>query len=168
MKRLSGSLHNSFGLFCRIIFPFLPHHFSFFTTSFFLFYHIIFPFLPHHFSFFTTSFFLFYHIIFPFLPHHFSFFGGLAVFCHYFYSAASSCTIWYSLGTESEITCNMIVFLDKRFGIWHNCMIFHVPEDWESRWVESTHKGSEQGKFVWSAGKFYGDAEKDKGEKSLR
>jgi len=36
-------------------------------------------------------------------------------------------------------------------------------EGWESRWVESTHKGSQQGKFVWTAGKFYGDADKDKG-----
>merc|ERR1711953_164356 len=36
-------------------------------------------------------------------------------------------------------------------------------DDWESRWVQSTHKGAEAGKFVWTAGKFYGDAEKDKG-----
>ncbi|NP_999643.1 calreticulin precursor [Strongylocentrotus purpuratus] len=34
---------------------------------------------------------------------------------------------------------------------------------WESRWVESVHKGSDAGKFKWSAGKFYGDAEQDKG-----
>ncbi|NWJ10162.1 CALR protein, partial [Crypturellus undulatus] len=33
---------------------------------------------------------------------------------------------------------------------------------WSSRWVESKHK-SDYGKFVLSAGKFYGDAEKDKG-----
>merc|ERR1712110_1294913 len=30
-------------------------------------------------------------------------------------------------------------------------------------WVQSTHKGAEAGKFVVTAGKFYGDAEKDKG-----
>jgi len=36
-------------------------------------------------------------------------------------------------------------------------------EGWESNWVESTKKGGEQGKFVWSAGKFYGDADADKG-----
>uniref|UniRef100_T1J0K3 Calreticulin n=1 Tax=Strigamia maritima TaxID=126957 RepID=T1J0K3_STRMM len=36
-------------------------------------------------------------------------------------------------------------------------------DSWESRWVASTHKGSEAGKFVLSHGKFYGDAEKDKG-----
>merc|ERR1711936_866496 len=30
-------------------------------------------------------------------------------------------------------------------------------------WVQSTHKGAEAGKFAWTAGKFYGDAEKDKG-----
>ena len=40
----------------------------------------------------------------------------------------------------------------------------HITGDWESRWVESTSKGAEQGKFVLSAGKFYGDAEKDKGK----
>ncbi|KAG5847916.1 hypothetical protein ANANG_G00131300, partial [Anguilla anguilla] len=33
---------------------------------------------------------------------------------------------------------------------------------WETRWLESKHK-SDYGKFVLSAGKFYGDAEKDKG-----
>ena len=37
-------------------------------------------------------------------------------------------------------------------------------DDWESKWVESTKKGSEAGKFKWSAGKFYGDAEADKGK----
>merc|ERR1711963_1373091 len=36
-------------------------------------------------------------------------------------------------------------------------------DDWESRLVQSTHKGAEAGKFAWTAGKFYGDAEKDKG-----
>lgn len=41
------------------------------------------------------------------------------------------------------------------------------PADgWTNRWVESKHK-SDFGKFVLSAGKFYGDLEKDKG-KSLR
>lgn len=34
---------------------------------------------------------------------------------------------------------------------------------WKSRWVESKHK-SDYGKFVLTAGRFYGDAEKDKGE----
>lgn len=38
-----------------------------------------------------------------------------------------------------------------------------IPEDFEGRWVGSTKKGGDQGKFVWSAGKFYGDADKDKG-----
>jgi len=36
-------------------------------------------------------------------------------------------------------------------------------DDYEERWVQSTHKGDEAGKFVLTAGKFYGDAEKDKG-----
>ncbi|NXA30559.1 CALR protein, partial [Ibidorhyncha struthersii] len=33
---------------------------------------------------------------------------------------------------------------------------------WTHRWVESKHK-SDYGRFVLTAGKFYGDAEKDKG-----
>jgi len=40
---------------------------------------------------------------------------------------------------------------------------FQDGDAWESRWVQSTHKGAEAGKFVLTAGKFYGDAEKDKG-----
>ena len=39
-------------------------------------------------------------------------------------------------------------------------------DDWENRWVGLTKKGSDQGKFVLTAGKFYGDAEKDKGKSS--
>jgi len=35
--------------------------------------------------------------------------------------------------------------------------------DWESRWVKSTSKGSDAGKWDVSAGKFYGDAQADKG-----
>ncbi|NWH71240.1 CALR protein, partial [Piaya cayana] len=33
---------------------------------------------------------------------------------------------------------------------------------WTSRWVESKHK-PDYGRFILTAGKFYGDAEKDKG-----
>lgn len=40
---------------------------------------------------------------------------------------------------------------------------FEDGESFRDRWVESTFKGAEQGKFVLSNGKFYGDAEKDKG-----
>merc|ERR1712015_370617 len=40
---------------------------------------------------------------------------------------------------------------------------FEDGDAWESRWVQSTHKGAEAGKFALTAGKFYGDAEKDKG-----
>ncbi|CAF0994322.1 unnamed protein product, partial [Didymodactylos carnosus] len=36
-------------------------------------------------------------------------------------------------------------------------------DKWTNRWVESTAKGKEQGKFKLTAGKFYGDKEKDKG-----
>ncbi|KAK3566324.1 hypothetical protein QTP86_032356 [Hemibagrus guttatus] len=39
---------------------------------------------------------------------------------------------------------------------------FEDGDAWKSRWLESAHK-SDYGKFVLSAGKFYGDAEKDKG-----
>jgi len=39
----------------------------------------------------------------------------------------------------------------------------HISDSWRSRWMESKHK-SDYGQFVLSAGKFYGDAEKDKGE----
>merc|ERR1712209_371878 len=40
---------------------------------------------------------------------------------------------------------------------------FQDKDDWASKWVQSTHKGAEAGKFEWTAGKFYGDADKDKG-----
>jgi len=40
---------------------------------------------------------------------------------------------------------------------------FDDGEAWESRWIQSTNKGGDAGKFVLTAGKFYGDAEADKG-----
>jgi calreticulin len=46
------------------------------------------------------------------------------------------------------------------------CEVYFKEEfndGWRSRWVESTHKAAEQGQFGWTAGKFYGDAERDKG-----
>ncbi|KAG9343357.1 hypothetical protein JZ751_014338, partial [Albula glossodonta] len=39
---------------------------------------------------------------------------------------------------------------------------FEDGDAWKTRWVESKHK-SDYGKFVLTSGKFYGDAEKDKG-----
>ena len=45
----------------------------------------------------------------------------------------------------------------------HSCLYFIPSDGWEDRWVASQHK-SDLGKFVLSAGKFYGDAEKDKGK----
>ncbi|XP_073227225.1 calreticulin-like isoform X1 [Porites lutea] len=36
-------------------------------------------------------------------------------------------------------------------------------ESYTDRWVESTFKGSDAGKFKWTAGKFYNDADLDKG-----
>ena len=38
---------------------------------------------------------------------------------------------------------------------------FQDGDAWESRWVQSTSKGADGGKFVLTAGKFYGDAEKE-------
>ena len=44
------------------------------------------------------------------------------------------------------------VYFEEKFGA-----------GWEDRWVQSTHKGADAGKFVLSAGKFHGDAELDQG-----
>lgn len=44
-----------------------------------------------------------------------------------------------------------------------SCQWSIIADSWRSRWVESNHK-SDYGKFVLTAGKFYGDADKDKGE----
>lgn len=43
--------------------------------------------------------------------------------------------------------------------------VFHptLDADWEKRWIASTNKGSQAGKFRWSAGKYYNDPELDKG-----
>jgi calreticulin len=40
---------------------------------------------------------------------------------------------------------------------------FEDGDAFESRWVQSTSKGADAGAFALTAGKFYGDAEKDKG-----
>merc|ERR1712012_150647 len=50
------------------------------------------------------------------------------------------------------------VYLEERFD----------KDDWASKWVQSTHKGAEAGKFEWTAGKFYVDADKDKGIQTSR
>ena len=42
------------------------------------------------------------------------------------------------------------------------CVLLCSPAEWEERWVQSQHK-SDYGEFAWTAGNFYGDAEKDKG-----
>lgn len=41
-----------------------------------------------------------------------------------------------------------------------------VSDAWQSRWAESKHK-SDYGQLKLSAGKFYGDAEADKGNSSV-
>jgi len=40
-------------------------------------------------------------------------------------------------------------------------------DGWRERWIESTYKGSEQGAWGWTAGKFYGDSERDKGNRTF-
>lgn len=51
--------------------------------------------------------------------------------------------------------------------MWLPCNIYlcylSFLADWTDRWVESTAKGADQGKFEWTAGKFYGDEDLDKG-----
>jgi len=51
-----------------------------------------------------------------------------------------------------------------------NCTIYFKEEfnddSWEKRWTQSTNKGAEAGKFELTAGKFYGDAARDKGIKT--
>lgn len=44
-----------------------------------------------------------------------------------------------------------------------NSFLCPQTDSWSSRWVESKHK-PDYGRFVLTAGKFYGDADKDKGE----
>lgn len=45
-------------------------------------------------------------------------------------------------------------------------MCFILTDGYKSRWMESKHK-SDYGQWKVSAGKFYGDAELDKGEVSF-
>ena len=47
----------------------------------------------------------------------------------------------------------------------HQCVCC-VSDGWKSRWAESKHK-SDYGQWKLSAGKFYGDAEADKGNHSV-
>ena len=47
-------------------------------------------------------------------------------------------------------------------SVWFDETFYYFADDWASKWVQSTHKGAEAGKFEWTAGKFYGDADKDK------
>uniref|UniRef100_A0A8C0G7Y5 Calreticulin n=1 Tax=Chelonoidis abingdonii TaxID=106734 RepID=A0A8C0G7Y5_CHEAB len=51
---------------------------------------------------------------------------------------------------------------NARSSVKTSCLCLFPTDAWTSRWVESKHK-SDYGKFKLTAGKFYGDAEKDKG-----
>merc|ERR1712110_226084 len=71
-------------------------------------------------------------------------------YINYYYTES---TMKYSLILLAVIgTTFAEIIFEERFG----------SDDLEG-WVQSTHKGAEAGKFVVTAGKFYGDAEKDKG-----
>lgn len=43
-------------------------------------------------------------------------------------------------------------------------MLLFPDQSYQDRWIESTFKGSDSGKFIWTAGKFYNDADLDKGK----
>jgi len=55
-------------------------------------------------------------------------------------------------GLVGSIICDPAVYFSEEF-----------KDGWEDKWVYSTKKGGEAGKFKWTAGKFYGDEEADKG-----
>jgi len=59
------------------------------------------------------------------------------------------CVIFFFAYIQAE----SIVYLEEDF----------VTEESFKKWTESTFKGGDQGKFVYTAGKFYNDATKDKG-----
>ena len=44
-------------------------------------------------------------------------------------------------------------------------LIFLFSDSWEKTWVYSKHPGKEFGKFAWTAGKFFNNAEDDKGNR---
>lgn len=45
---------------------------------------------------------------------------------------------------------------------------FHSVDNWEDNWVYSKAEGKEFGKFELTAGKFYNDAENDKGKFNIK
>ncbi|KAK3893033.1 hypothetical protein Pcinc_003127 [Petrolisthes cinctipes] len=51
------------------------------------------------------------------------------------------------------VTVEAKIYFEERFA----------EKDWDSRWVQSAHAGKEFGDFKLTPGKFYGDAEEDKG-----
>lgn len=54
--------------------------------------------------------------------------------------------------------------IDSWSGSLLSEILLFPDQSYQDRWVESTHKGSDAGKFVWTAGKFYNDADLDKGK----
>lgn len=64
----------------------------------------------------------------------------------------------------SEVWRTVVVFVDMYQNIYDlSFILFHLDETWEQRWIYSTSKGSDAGKFKLTSGKFYGDKERDQG-----
>lgn len=62
-------------------------------------------------------------------------------------------------GKYLELTEIGVPIVKPRWIYWS----FFCSDEWRSRWVDSKHK-SDYGEWKLTAGKFYGDAEKDKGK----
>lgn len=60
-----------------------------------------------------------------------------------------------------KVTCICAGAISKAFP--KIVMSVLSDESYQDRWIESTFKGSDAGKFKWTAGKFYNDADLDKG-----
>lgn len=64
--------------------------------------------------------------------------------------------------------CSSALLLVLAFVAYASATVYfneEFPSDWESRWTKSTwkEKDGSQGKWAWTAGEFYNDAEADKG-----
>lgn len=70
-----------------------------------------------------------------------------------------------TLNPYNKITTQALSCFGESGGVLEEPRILTLPstDAWTRRWVESKHK-PDYGRFVLTAGKFYGDAEKDKGE----
>uniref|UniRef100_A0A8C4WVK0 Calreticulin n=1 Tax=Eptatretus burgeri TaxID=7764 RepID=A0A8C4WVK0_EPTBU len=69
---------------------------------------------------------------------------------------------WTAMLREISLLLLLPAFLSPCHGAVYFIEQFLDGDGWQNRWVQSTFK-SDYGKFELTAGKFYGDAEKDKG-----